>query len=428
MIQLPPRLSYLNFREKLETHAGRVLHLQEKGFSYPSHMTLGLVTYCDQFCKGCYAGGYRFNPKIVFTAGLETLKNILRQAADAGQEYEAEGHPHYSRATLGLKAVTLVGSGEPLLYPHLGELLRFMKHDLDLDIGIYTNGNNLHDEVVRDGDIGPQAIASWVLDTCRFVRVSLDAASPETHARERGVEGQFDRILKNVGDLVERREKAGRNAPNIGLQFTIDDENVHEILRAAHMARDLGVDYLAYKPKYVPWHMRRERWTNLRLDDIRAQLDEAQTLATETFQVHGKFNQFASAWGEELKNGGQHYQSCTSIWLSSYMDVDVQSADRHAADMRFFVCVNKSKDEKNERGEPLWSAGPLTAATVFRSAWREGIGAISERIDLNQCIAGCRNDPYNRLLADMLSRPVAELIANRRDPQQFPPDGHVNHI
>lgn len=428
MTQMSPQLSYLSFQEKLEVHAHRVRHLKEHGFSFPAHMTLGLVTYCDQFCKGCYAGGYRFNPKIVFTASLDTLKSALGQAAAFGQEYEEQGHPVYSRATLGLKAVTLVGSGEPLLYPHLKDLLRFLKQDLNLDIGLYTNGNNLRDGVQRDGDSGPQDIATWVLESCRFVRISLDAASAETHEKERGVPDQFDRILDNIRSLVARRAASGRAEPTVGLQFTIDDNNVHEILQAAHMAKDLGADYLAYKPKYVPWHMRKDRWTAMQLDDIKEQLDAAQALADSGFQVHGKAQQFATAWGPDRMNAGSHYPVCTGVWMSGYMDVDVRSPDRHAADMRCYLCVNKNKEEKDPDGNFLWSAGPVRAETDFRAFWEREMAEVVSRIDLNHCIAGCRNDPFNRLLKPILEQSPDGISDMARDPATLPSGCHVNHI
>lgn len=421
-------LSYLSYQEKLEAHASRILHLKEHGYSFPAHMTLGLVTYCDQFCKGCYAGGYRFNASIVFTASLEVLKNNLRQAAEFGSEYEGQGHPHYSRKTLGLKAVTLVGSGEPLLYPHLRPLLRFLKLELGLDVGLYTNGNNLRDGVLRDGDSEPQDIATGVLESCRFVRISLDAASPETHLKERGVSDQFDRIIENVRDLVARRNAAGRIEPTIGLQFTVDDNNVHEILKAARMAKELGVDYLAFKPKYVPWNIRRDRWTNMRFEDVQQQLEEAQQLASDRFQVHGKANQFAAAWGPDRMNGGSHYQTCTGVWLSAYMDVDIRSKNRDAADLRCFLCVNKDKQEKDADGNLLWSAGPVQADTDFRAFWQREMSKVVERIDLSHCISGCRNDPYNRLLKPMLEQPTERLVESGRDPASFPEGCHVNHI
>jgi MoaA/NifB/PqqE/SkfB family radical SAM enzyme len=45
---------------------------------------------------------------------------------------------------LGIKSVELAGGGEPALYPRINDLTDFISDNLNLDIGINTNGLNLH--------------------------------------------------------------------------------------------------------------------------------------------------------------------------------------------------------------------------------------------------------------------------------------------
>ncbi|WP_020592361.1 radical SAM protein [Kiloniella laminariae] len=419
------KLSYLDLGKKIEGHAPRVRHLQEFGYTYPTHLTLGLVTYCDQFCKGCYAGSYRFNPKIMFTASLEVLKSQLKQAASVGREYEEISHPFYSKETLGLKAVTLVGSGEPLLYPHLTQLLYYMKDELGLDIGIYTNGNNMGDK----GDSPKDFIATSMLETMRFIRVSLDAASSETHAIERGVKGQFSTIIKNIENLVKRRDVLGLSEPTLGIQFTVDDHNSHEIIKIAEIAADLGVDYLAYKPKYLAAHVKtRIRNTSTSLESIQKSIDAAKEYENSRLSIHGKAIQFEEVWGEEKFNDGLQYRGCTGIWLTGYMDVDVESPDRDDANMRYFICVNKSKSSKMGDGQYEWSHGPIGAKSDFSIEWRKGIGEMSDRVRLKNCIAGCRNDPHNRILDGLLFEPSDKLNELSQNRISLPRDCHGNHL
>jgi organic radical activating enzyme len=42
--------------------------------------------------------------------------------------------------TRGLKAVILTGGGEPLAYPHANELIKWLKYERGVDIGLITNG------------------------------------------------------------------------------------------------------------------------------------------------------------------------------------------------------------------------------------------------------------------------------------------------
>ncbi|MTI08922.1 radical SAM protein [Curvivirga aplysinae] len=426
-MSLKKEVSYLSYSEKLRSHMARVMHLKEFGFSYPAHFTLGLVTYCDQACKGCYAGGYRFNPNIMFTASLDTLKNTLKAATNFGSEYT--DHPYYSKDNLGLKSVSLVGSGEPMLYPHLVPLIKYMKEDLNLDIGSYTNGYTLQDGIRRQGiDLEPQDIASAVLDHFKFVRISLDAATERTHSYVRGAKGQFPTIIENIRNLVERRNAMGKTEPTIGLQFTVDDKNVQEILPAAKLAKDLGVDYLAYKPKYVPWYIRKERMTAMTLDDIKESLEQAQALEDASFRIHGKYNQFKLAWGPDRTNTGEAYQKCGGVWLSSYLDIDVKSENKTAADLRVFICVNKDKEEREDDGAMKWSIGPIKHETDFTEFWQQNMPDLVQKIDVMKCVSGCKNDPYNRILSDFMQKDSSILEGLSIDPETMPADTHINHI
>jgi MoaA/NifB/PqqE/SkfB family radical SAM enzyme len=54
---------------------------------------------------------------------------------------------------LGTEAVTITGGGEPLLHPHINELISYIKTSLEIDVGLVTNGTKLdvlEDHVFRD--------------------------------------------------------------------------------------------------------------------------------------------------------------------------------------------------------------------------------------------------------------------------------------
>lgn len=409
-------------------HFSRILHLKEYGYSFPSHMIIGLVTYCDQFCKSCYAGGYRFDPNIQFTASLDVLKNVLSTAVKFGSQHNNK-HDYYSDNTLGLKAITLVGSGEPLLYPYLTEFVEFAHNELGLEIGLYTNGNNLRDGVIRPNiDNVPQDFAKLILDNFRFVRISLDAASPTTHFKERGVKNQFDGIVDNIRQLVGRKGRKGDNCPSVGIQFTVDDDNVHEIEDIAKLAKDIGVDYLAYKPKYVPWHLRKDRMTDMKFKNVEKQLLKGLSYADDGFDVHGKFDQFELAWNADHYNTGEYYKVCRNVYLSAYLDIDVDSINKTKSDMRVFICANKDKDEKDNKDLKLWSAGPITANTNFDEFWIAEMQKLVKRVNILNCIAGCKNDPFNQILEKIFKKDQEELQKLTKSCSVAPDELHVNYI
>tara|TARA_R110000824_G_scaffold60853_5_gene162345 strand:+ start:11187 stop:12566 length:1380 start_codon:yes stop_codon:yes gene_type:complete len=52
----------------------------------------------------------------------------------------------------GLKAVILTGGGEPTIYKHFNELVMWLKHEMNLSVGLITNGTrikNVHDETFK---------------------------------------------------------------------------------------------------------------------------------------------------------------------------------------------------------------------------------------------------------------------------------------
>lgn len=143
---------------------------------------------------------------------------------------------------IGVKAVILIGGGEPLAHPKAGELIDYLgRHDVH--IGITTNGYFI--------DRYMEPIAEY----SKWTRVSMDAGTAETFDRLRpGKDGKskFDAIIDNMRKLAERKKG------NLGYSYLIRTEadgfgitsNIHEIYAAAKLARDIGCDYFEVKPSY----------------------------------------------------------------------------------------------------------------------------------------------------------------------------------
>lgn len=65
----------------------------------------------------------------------------------------------------GLKAVVLTGGGEPLLYPNIKELLKFL-FEKRLEVGIITNGTLF------------ESVSDSLLKQCSWIRVSINRLDP----------------------------------------------------------------------------------------------------------------------------------------------------------------------------------------------------------------------------------------------------------
>jgi SynChlorMet cassette radical SAM/SPASM protein ScmF len=133
-----------------------------------------LTEGCNLACRHCwiapkFQGGGKSYPALP----VELFESIIRQAK-----------------LLGLTGVKLTG-GEPLLHPHIRELLGIVRRE-DLGLTVETNGVLCTPELAQE------------IKSCKnpFISVSIDGANAETHEWMRGVDGSFEAALQGIRNLV----------------------------------------------------------------------------------------------------------------------------------------------------------------------------------------------------------------------------------
>lgn len=181
---------------------------------------------------------------------------------------------------IGTKAVVLIGGGEPLAHPKVGDLITYFGEH-DIRVGITTNGYFIPRYLDVIGEY-----ASWT-------RVSMDAATAETFDKLRpGKDGKskFNDVIKAMRGLA--KVKKG----NLGFSYLVRTEadgfgiesNIHEIYEAALLARDIGCDYFEVKPSYayeggqahaLVVHSRE------RMEEAKKEVGRLQGLDTDSFKV-----------------------------------------------------------------------------------------------------------------------------------------------
>jgi hypothetical protein len=191
----------------------------------------------------------------------------------------------------GLRSVILIGGGEPTVYPGFVPMVRFLK-ELGLQVAIVSNGSR-NDKILEAVD---------VLDDRDWIRLSLDAGTDATfqamHKPKKPV--HLDAICEWIPKIRERNP-----APRVGFSFIVTwrgaertegvsiVENLGEIVEAAERARDARFDYISFKPflvrtpegaEVIDPEASQARHREV-LAGIRRSLDEAKTLATESFAV-----------------------------------------------------------------------------------------------------------------------------------------------
>lgn len=346
---------------KLFHHTDRVHELASTGDTRPVHMTIGLTNYCNHKCPWCYINWHQ--------AGRNSTRsgagNAGRRAINAddrliGAVAEAR--------TLGLKAVTIVGDGEPTLHPRFCDYLSRLS-GLGLDIGIFSNLSR------RD-----PAVLDALLDHCFFVRASIDAGSADIHRITHGID-DFDLVIGNLRSLVSRR--GNRRRPVLGVQFVTNQWNYRQLPEAARFYREIGVNYLTIKPAYKnvlnPAHPENE----IDNREVFGFMQAAEAESRSNFHVYAKYPQFREVV-EHQTNDGRYYHKCHATPLSPYLDEDGNVE----------MCGNLKG-----RGFTMGNIYESSFTEIWTSARRRDC---LSRIDLHKCPAGCKLDPLNKVLWDAL--------------------------
>jgi radical SAM protein with 4Fe4S-binding SPASM domain len=136
-----------------------------------------------------------------------------------------------------LRKLTLQGLGEPLLSPHLVQMVEHAARR-GVRVGFNTNGTLLD----------RRAAGSLLGAGLGWLNVSLDGATAATYEDVRhgtGMAprpGQFQRVVANLRGLVDARLAMGGGEPRIALVFVAMRRNVTELEALVELAADVGVD------------------------------------------------------------------------------------------------------------------------------------------------------------------------------------------
>lgn len=126
-----------------------------------------------------------------------------------------------------LKYVNLTG-GEPFLHPQLTAIVRTV-HQAAPRAKIIISSNGLATDLIVET---MKEISKSGADV--GVRISLDGIG-ETHDRIRGISGMYNYALDTVSRLQ------GLGIKNLGLSFTIQDENKDDLLKVYDLSRQMKV-------------------------------------------------------------------------------------------------------------------------------------------------------------------------------------------
>jgi MoaA/NifB/PqqE/SkfB family radical SAM enzyme len=181
----------------------------------PFHVEIQPADRCNIDCFFCSTAAIRGRDELP----LDRLQTLITELKEAGT-----------------RSIRLAGGGEPLFHRRIVDFLRAVR-DAALPIeNITTNAVLLGEEV-----------AKLLIATCDLVTVSLNTATAQSYAAMMQTpERNFERVVRNVEQLIRQRNEARSRTPRVNLQFLVWKENFRQIPEMYALATRLGVDTIQF--------------------------------------------------------------------------------------------------------------------------------------------------------------------------------------
>lgn len=251
-------------------------------------------------------------------------------------------------------------TGDPLMHPHIVELLERLAR-VDTLVALLTNGEAMTEE-----------IAQLAVRMCTGIRVSVDACDPESFRRTHGVgEDSWKRVMHGIKLLVRAKADAGilREDCTLGIGYLTDEQNKAGMLRATRLAKELGVDYIQFRPFHY-----------------RASSIESELKACMALEEPERFSVMSSAQKYNLlDSSGRNYAACYGSFFFTVID----------ARGDYYICEHHVKQQDAKIG------------SLSEMSWQEFIVSdrrkqVAKAFPKDYCIPFCRLNTHNAFLQGIL--------------------------
>ena len=354
-----PRL--LLEKHKLNYHT-EVLSKFLKGEIFaPVTVDISPASRCNQKCGHCYTA-YVMKPEVSPALIDDDLYfKVIKDCAD-----------------FGVKALSVCGTGEPLLHPKTPEAISYARK-LGLDVALVTNG------VLATRDRMESCLGDLT-----WIRFSTAAGSPERYAELQGSnEKAFNQMMNNLRDLVAIKKKNNLET-TIGVAYFLFEGSEKEILPFVSELKNIGVDYVQIKPcgdfekdnyvykkgTYRVMAKELEEVAKLNSDDFFCQIKYDSFRRLEEIEETG-FGLPAKCWGllffTTIGSDGKVY-TCSGSW---YEEKD---------------CYGSLKDNTLKE---IWESKRFREVFEHRSI-----------TDKRLCFTQCHNIPMNAYLMELRDPPA----------------------
>ena len=235
----------------------------------------------------------------------------------AGSEASAYGHDNPVRwveteralrlvdefKAAGVRALQFTGGGEPTVHPQHDDIFE-KSLAAGFQCALVSNGFRWRDRIF---DLLPRF--TWI-------RVSIDAGTPESYAKIRRVPvSSWDRVWHNVGRLVAACKSADPK-PYIGIGFVVTPQSWHEIETFAALAVRAGADNIRFTAMFS---VDEDAPFRPIYDDIVARIAAVKAKHGKSIIIHDNFG----TRFDDLVQREPDYQTCGYQYYTTYVGGDL---------------------------------------------------------------------------------------------------------
>ena len=334
---------------KILKHLDRVNEWRATGFSRPITYELDMTNVCNSKCPFCFGFYNQADDRSLLN--IEEAKDIIRQIRNFGG-----------------KGITFTGGGEPLCNPATIEAVRYAK-TIGLDVGFITNGILLEEKAAR-----------ILVDSCVWIRVSLDAGTKKVYGITHGLNSNtFTRVVRNISLLVNKK-KDRRSNVTIGTGFITYPEIIYDMPAFVRLSRKLGVDYAQFRPLLKSF---KQKELNKKPDKTVIKIiEQCSKMSSPGFKVLCSVHKYGIMGNGEVKRA---YGQCYGHNFATVV----------SANKKMYLCCHVRGIEKYCLGD----LSKNTLSDIWRSARRK---KAYMGINLNDCPLLCRCDGFNSVLWNIL--------------------------
>lgn len=320
---------------------------------YPIYIEVSPSGGCNHRCVFCALDFLKYKPRFLDIDGYFNFLEIASQK--------------------GVKSIMFSGEGEPLLHPRISDMVVRTKQK-GIDTAFTTNGSLMTPEFLDAS-----------LEYTNWIKISLDAATPETHAKVHGTKAEdYNRIIENITYAVTSKKKHNYSC-SIGVQILLLPENRNEILTLAKNMKVIGVDYFVVKPYSQGLYSKNKPTVDYsNLDSLEREINR---LSDDNFNAVFRSNAFNTAVASE-----HIYKRCHSVpffWAYIMSNGDVYSCSAFLGQDDFLLGnINKESFDR------IWESEKR------RKNWE-----LLKKRSIEKCRENCRMDKVNVYLEDLLNPP-----------------------